>query len=148
MLKSKQVPIEFQSKQKKYKKYHKLKPKTSVVSLTTRERGNFYCTSTVADATVKQLVAVLKLIKPKMKTFSRKSRLRFYPVVDVMLTRKPKDIRMGRGKGVPTEKVAVLKSGSPIFKLKGLKSKHSNSVYDTCLPKAFVRSSKINTSKW
>jgi large subunit ribosomal protein L16 len=37
-----------------------------------------------------------------------------------MLTRKPRDVRMGRGKGSPSLKVYPLKAGKIIFEIKGI----------------------------
>jgi large subunit ribosomal protein L16 len=37
-----------------------------------------------------------------------------------MLTRKPRDVRMGRGKGSPTVKVYPLKAGKIIFEFKNV----------------------------
>lgn len=147
MLSSKKVPLEFQVNQKKFKKYHKIKIKNSLSSCSVQDRGALFCSSATTNLSIKQLVAVLKIVKPEMKISSKKSRLTLYTKVDTILTHKPKDIRMGRGKGVPIERVAFIQNGQPVFKLRGIKKIDAFSIYKKCIPKFSVKSKFID-NQW
>lgn len=148
MLSSKKVPLEFQVKPKKFKKYHKIKIKNSFNNYTSKKRDLIFSASNTCVANGKQLVAVLKIVKPEMKISSKRSRLKLYTKVDTILTQKPKDIRMGRGKGVPIDRVALIQNGHTIFKLKGVSSFDTLKIYEKCSPKFVTKIKYINTKQW
>lgn len=64
--------------------------------------------------TLKPLKAVVRIFKWFVKTHSAetslKLKLNLFP--DFVLTSKPKEMRMGKGKGAPDKKVAIIKGGS------------------------------------
>ena len=143
MLNSKQVPLEFQTKPKKFKKYHKIKLKNSSTSLPANKDGFVFCGLDKAYLTVKQMLVILKILKPQMKKIGRSCLVSIKPVLDNLLTKKPKDIRMGRGKGLATERVAIYKAGSPIFKLLGLTETQASKIFRLCIPKFATKSAYI-----
>jgi large subunit ribosomal protein L16 len=69
------------------------------------------------NLTNEQLISAIKSIKRviKKKNFLIIKVLPFWS-----LTRKPRDVRMGRGKGNPTLKVFPLKAGKILFEVKGV----------------------------
>jgi large subunit ribosomal protein L16 len=149
MLSSKQVPLEFQTKPKKYKKAHKIKPKSSFSSVSCNNYSGLhvFCGLDTAYLTVKQMQAVLKIIKPQMKRIGKRCKVMITPIMDTILTKKPKDIRMGRGKGLPTERVGVYRGGHVVFGLSGLTEKEANKIYSLCSPKFAVPAKIIQINK-
>lgn len=135
LLKSKQIPLEFQTNPKKFKKYHKIKYKVlKTNSSTLSDKGSTFKTTKHAFFSLKQIVTILKLLKPNLKSF-RLSRIKFKVKFDTILTKKPKDIRMGRGKGAPSERVFNSQGGKTIFSLYGLPLSESKRVLFTCSKK-------------
>lgn len=133
---SKQVKIEYNDVyQTKFKKYHKIKYKSSINFVTTSKNFTFV-SKNLLYMPVKQFATVLKIIKPSMKKVSRVCTLNIYAYPTVMLTKKPKDIRMGRGKGAATEKVAVI-GNKELFSLQNLNDKEATKIFDKCTPKIF-----------
>lgn len=148
MLSSKKVPLEFQVKQKKFKKYHKIKIKNSIQSYSCLNNyDTLFCSKNSINLTIKQLTTVLKIVKPEMKEASKKTRLKLYTKVDTILTHKPKDIRMGRGKGVPIDRVAFIKNGQMLFKLKGARKSTTSKIYNKCLLKFATKAKNIEINK-
>ena len=72
------------------------------------------------NLTTEQLSASIKSLKRIIK---KKNFLIIRVSPFWMLTRKPRDVRMGRGKGNPTLKVYPLKAGKIIFEFKGVSEK-------------------------
>lgn len=64
-----------------------------------------------------QLISAVKSIKRIIK---KKNFLIIKTIPFWSLTQKPRDVRMGRGKGNPTLKVFPLKAGKIIFEIKGV----------------------------
>jgi large subunit ribosomal protein L16 len=69
------------------------------------------------NLTTEQLTAAIRSLKRviKKKNFLIIRTLPFW-----MLTRKPRDVRMGRGKGNPSLKIYPLRAGKIIFEIKGI----------------------------
>jgi ribosomal protein L16/L10AE len=145
LLRSKQVPLEFSSDPKKFKKYHKIKFINTVTDVTVHQQGIMFLLNKHANLTPKQLLTFLKLLKPELKKV-RGARVHLDIKLDTVLTKKPKDIRMGRGKGAPSEKVSVLKAGSNLFTIYGVSHEKAEVILDLCLPK-LSKSFKINKGK-
>jgi len=101
----------------KFKKYFKIKYKNNnIYERDLIHFGNFGLKSLGnCNLTSEQLTSSLKAIKRviKKKNFLIIKALPFW-----MLTRKPRDVRMGRGKGSPAIKVYPLKAGKIIFEFK------------------------------
>src|SRR5688500_18898945 len=116
LLRSKQVPLEFHADPRKFKKYHKIKYAQSKIYTSTQVGGTSLIVNENKAFTSKQLLVLLKLLKPLLKTV-KSSRVKLSIKLDDVLTKKPKDIRMGRGKGAPTDRVFNLKSGCDLFTL-------------------------------
>lgn len=155
LLSTKQVPLEFQVEQKKFKKYHKIKYK-NIKPYISRQSGGFSLSSqSHLYIYLKKMLAILKTIKPAMKSIKnyryngkkRKCLLEFEPNMDSILTKKPKDIRMGRGKGVPSDKVNTYKMGVPLFTLYNLSSEQAAYILASCSKKFSSKSKVITNSK-
>ncbi len=103
----------------RFKKYFKIKYKNNnVYEHDLIHFGDFGLKSLGnCNLTSEQLTASLKTIKRviKKKNFLIIKALPFW-----MLTRKPRDVRMGRGKGSPAVKVYPLKAGKIIFEFKNV----------------------------
>jgi ribosomal protein L16/L10AE len=135
LLKSKQLPLEFQSNPKKFKKYHKTKYKVLNKKYSTlNNKAALFSISRHTSLTLKQILVILKLLKPDLKNF-RSSRVDFKVKFDTILTKKPKDIRMGRGKGAPSERVFTLQGGKYVFGLYKLPAIESKRILFTCSKK-------------
>lgn len=103
----------------KFKKYFKIKYKNNnVYEHDLIHFGDFGLKSLANyNLTSEQLTSAIKAIKRviKKKNFLIIKALPFW-----MLTRKPRDVRMGRGKGSPSIKVYPLKAGKIIFEFKNV----------------------------
>jgi large subunit ribosomal protein L16 len=104
----------------KFKKYFKIKYKNNnIFEHDQIHFGNLGLKSLKnCNLTSEQLSAAIKSIKRviKKKNFLIIKALPFW-----VLTRKPRDVRMGRGKGSPTLKVCPLRAGKLIFEFKNVK---------------------------
>lgn len=103
----------------RFKKYFKIKYKKNKIfqydsvhfgSIGLKSLGNCNLTSEQLQATVKSIKRIIK-----KKNFLIIKALPFW-----MLSRKPRDVRMGRGKGNPTLKVYPLRAGKIILEIKGV----------------------------
>ena len=107
----------------RYKKFFKIKNRPSNVLNDKLYSGCIGLKSLkTTNLTVNQLSAAIKslkrIIKKKNFLIIRTTPFRF-------LTAKPRDVRMGRGKGNPTHKVFPIKAGMLIFELKSIALKNS-----------------------
>lgn len=102
-----------------FKKYFKIKYKNNKVNQYDsihfgewglKSLGNCNLTAEQLSATIKSIKRVIK-----KKNFLIVKALPFWS-----LTRKPRDVRMGRGKGNPTLKVFPLRAGKIIFEFKAV----------------------------
>ena len=102
----------------RFKKYFKIKYSGNTAiqydslysgSIGLKSLGNCNLTSEQLTAAVRSLKRVIK-----KKNFLIIRTLPFW-----MLTRKPRDVRMGRGKGSPSLKIYPLRAGKIIFEIKG-----------------------------
>lgn len=82
-----------------------------------------------------QLNSVVKSIK---RIIRKKNFLIINSVPFFSLTRKPRDVRMGRGKGAPTTKIFPLRAGKIILELRNV---------DKNLAKRALKSASIKLSK-
>lgn len=144
LLKSKQVPLEFQSNPKKFKKFFRIKYKSILPYQSVRCGGQAFATKCQHYFTLKQLLVILKLLKPELKTVNRTGRVALNLNFDTTLTCKPKDIRMGRGKGAPSEKVAVLRGGANVAQLYGISRMRAGLFSKLIISKLAIRSHSLN----
>jgi len=145
LIKSKQIRLEFSSEPNKFKKYHKIKYSNSITSTSVKLGGISFIFSRHKQLNTKQLLVVLKIIKPMLKNVSSSGRIYLPIKVDTIITKKPKDIRMGRGKGAPHEKVFSARAGSPLFKLYNSPAVKAEEINRRCLfklPKSYSLNSK------
>lgn len=103
----------------KYRKYFKIKYKNNnALQYDSIHFGSVALKSlSQVNLTLEQLTAAVKSIKRiiKKKNFLVIRALPFWN-----LTRKPRDVRMGRGKGNPALKVFPVKAGKIVFEVRGV----------------------------
>ena len=122
------------NKQKKYPYYFKpfniKKLKEFNLNKYFAKRNIFYIRSLNSGyLTFSPLKAIIRLFKFFLKNYKLEDSLKYKLFVfpDFILTSKPKEIRMGKGKGTNYRKVAVVKAGQNILSLT-CKKKHKNLV--------------------
>jgi ribosomal protein L16/L10AE len=145
-LKSKQVPLEFSSLEKKFKKYHKIKYKNQISSIALKRGGSSLLIRDHSSFTPKQLLAIIKILKPALKTAGKQSRVLLDLHVDTIVTKKAKDIRMGRGKGTPSDKVSLKRAGSILQQVFGLSINEATRLNQLCSTK-IIHANYINAAK-
>lgn len=75
MLSSKKIPLEFQNNPQKFKKFHKIK-KEKLIKFSTRKNNVIsFIVRAIKFMPAKQLLSILKIIKPALKSISRRTRL-------------------------------------------------------------------------
>lgn len=102
----------------KFKKYFKIKYSSNSAQYDTIHFGSLALKSLEpCNLTSEQLNSAIKSIKRviKKKNFLIVKALPFWS-----LTRKPRDVRMGRGKGSPAVKVFPMKAGKVLFEFKNV----------------------------
>jgi large subunit ribosomal protein L16 len=111
--------MNFLSKIKKFKKQHKNKSK--ITDLFPKLIIGTYGLQTMVDKniTIEQFNLFIKLLKRCLKGFSKKNVFWIRKFPDIGITKKPKEIRMGRGKGAVVYKVAILKKGQIFLEIRG-----------------------------
>jgi ribosomal protein L16 len=109
--------MEFNSKPKKYKKYHRIVYK-GLIRYTKLLSGNFGL-RILRHLKLHSLTLtfLIKMLKKNLKGYNKKIKIRLRVFPDFGVTNKPKDIRMGRGKGLVTFKVCNVRSGTIFLEL-------------------------------
>jgi large subunit ribosomal protein L16 len=107
-----------QPKRTKYRKMHKMKMHGKATRGATLAFGSYGLKSTEgAWMTARQIeaarVAVTRYLKREGQVW-----IRVFP--DKPITKKPAEVRMGKGKGAPEYWVAVVKPGAMIFEVDGV----------------------------
>lgn len=107
-----------QPKKTKFRKQHKMVPKGTATRGTTLAFGSFGIKSLeTCWITSRQIeaarVAVTRFMKREGQIW-----IRIFP--DKPITRKPLEVRMGKGKGAPEFWVATVKPGTVIFEAEGV----------------------------
>lgn len=135
---SKKVPLTFKASVLKYKKYHHQKL-IKVKFSSSRRAGNCFCvvTSNTLRLKTSQLVAFAKVLRPMLKATRKKAGVQMFSYPLYPITQKAKDIRMGRGKGAVTGRVAQLAGGRSFMACKGLSSIELYRLYSCCFRSKF-----------
>lgn len=107
-----------QPKRTKYRKQHKMNPKGISVKGSTISFGTFALKSLeIGRITNRQLesarIAMTRYMKREGKVW-----IRIFP--DKPITKKPQEVRMGKGKGALDHWVAVVKPGRIMFEIDGV----------------------------
>ena len=111
--------MEFFSLNSKYKKYHKIKLNgTNRFSTLYFGKVGLIALKNLR-LTVSNLKFFFKITKKLLKPFNKKLIVKFRYFPHFSITKKPKDIRMGRGKGIVLEKVCYIKKGNVWIELVG-----------------------------
>lgn len=107
-----------QPKKTKFRKQHKMKAKGNATRGHTIAFGSFGLKSLeIGWITQRQLEAARVALTRYMKREGQ-SWIRIFP--DKPITRKPQEVRMGKGKGAPEYWVAVVKPGTIMFEADGI----------------------------
>ncbi|MEP7168307.1 MAG: 50S ribosomal protein L16 [Bacteroidota bacterium] len=107
-----------QPKKSKFRKQHKMKAKGNATRGSQVAFGSFGLKSLeTAWVTGRQLEAARVALTRFMKREGQ-SWIRIFP--DKPITRKPAEVRMGKGKGAPEYWVAVVKPGTIMFEADGI----------------------------
>jgi large subunit ribosomal protein L16 len=104
--------MNFFSKPKKFKKYFKRKTlPISLFSCLVNRNGYGLQSKINVKIKIDQFLLLIKLLKRCLKGFSKKNIfwLKIFP--DIGITKKPREIRMGRGKGPVSSKIAIVFKG-------------------------------------
>lgn len=109
-----------QPKRTKYRKQHKMKSKGIAVKGSTISFGSFALKSMdIGRITNRQIesarIAMTRYMKREGKVW-----IRIFP--DKPITKKPAEVRMGKGKGAVDHWVAVVKPGKIMFEIDGVPS--------------------------
>ena len=110
-------------KQTKFKKYRKIRIKRIEQRQTTLEFGSFGLrTLEGGKISSRQIEAVRRVITRKLKR-TGKLWIRIFPNTPV--TKKPVEVRMGKGKGAVDRWVAVVKPGTIIYEIGEARENHA-----------------------
>lgn len=126
MIPVKKLKLGFSFKEKKFKRYHLILESPAknkqIISLESLRNMSFFSIQAMKTCymTERQIISFLKLLKKELRVLSPKVKVRSFLVPYFTCTRKPKDIRMGRGKGVPTLRVFPVVKGSTLFEVKNI----------------------------
>lgn len=107
-----------QPKKSKFRKQHKMKAKGNATRGAQLAFGTFGLKSLeIGWITQRQLEAARVALTRHMKREGQ-AWIRIFP--DKPITRKPQEVRMGKGKGAPEYWVAVVKPGTVMFEAEGI----------------------------
>ncbi len=113
-----------QPKKTKYRKAHKGRIKGRAKGGTTLNFGSYGLKSLTAErVTSRQIEAARRAITRHMKR-AGKVWIRIFP--DVPVSKKPTEVRMGKGKGTPEFWAAKVKPGRIMFEIDGVSSEIAN----------------------
>jgi large subunit ribosomal protein L16 len=105
-------------KKTKFRKAHKGRIHGNAKGGTTLEFGNFGLKALEPDRiTARQIESARRVVTRCLKRVGRLW-IKIFP--DKSLTKKPAEVRMGKGKGSPEEWVAVIKPGRILFEIGGV----------------------------
>lgn len=111
--------MEFISSSTKFKKYHKIKSNQikRFFGLKFGSVGILLLQNLILE--ISNLKFIFKFLKKLLKFINKKLIIKFRYFPHFSITKKPKDIRMGRGKGAVIGKVCYLKKGSIFLEIIG-----------------------------
>jgi len=115
--------MEFNSNPKKYKKYHKVRYK-GLIRFNQLIFGKFGLKVLKhLKLDTKTLIFFIKILKRFLKIYDKGIKIVFRVFPDFGVTNKPKDIRMGRGKGIVAYKVCNIRCGTIFLELINVSNK-------------------------
>lgn len=134
-----------QLKEKKFKKYHKIKKKGLKslkihVNKKTFKKNYSLNSNENGLINIKELNAVNIILKKSLK----KKEFKLKILLDFITTKKPVETRMGKGKGPLDEKVCWVKKGQPIIVFNDINLKNKITTLKSIKKKISV-STSINT---
>nr|YP_009688838.1 ribosomal protein L16 [Cafileria marina]QEF30262.1 ribosomal protein L16 [Cafileria marina] len=125
-------------KQTKFNKYQKSRIKSCLENKSIKPRFGFFAIQALEQCklTSKQLTSIQKILQNKIKK-EAKVWLRCYP--DIPVTKKPTEVRMGKGKGSVHQWIAKIPKGKIIFEITGKNHNFIKKVLNNCLNKLPVK---------
>ena len=152
--KKKHVLTFFQSNQKKFKFYFKPRLFSNLILNKINIYASTYKNYILISLNsiylkIKQILSCLKLIKNLLKYFLIQENSTLFILIfpDFQLTKKPKEVRMGRGKGPLAEKIVLLKRNSGIFLLQNINKFYAIYILNQCKYRLPIRT-KIIYKYW
>ena len=120
-----------QPKKTKYRKAHKGRIRGKAKGGTTLNFGSYGLKAITAErVTSRQIEAARRAITRHMKR-AGKVWIRIFP--DVPVSKKPTEVRMGKGKGTPEYWAAKVKPGRIMFEIDGVPSDIAHTALNLCL---------------
>ena len=120
-----------QPKKTKFRKAHKGRVKGVATSATTLNFGTFGLKSLQAERiTARQIEAARVAMTRYMKRAGRVW-VRIFP--DIPVSKKPTEVRMGKGKGSPEYWVVRVKPGKIMFEVDGVSHEIAKAAFSSCL---------------
>ena len=147
-VKSKNLPIEFSCKEKQFKKYFKYKSKISLTDISTKTAPSCLIIIKEGDFNNKEIISFIKIVKPEIKKGGKKAAASLLMRVDNILTKKPKDTRMGRGKGAPSDKTHHGLAGAPLLTLHKITDSFSYNLLKKVHHKVKIKNNILHLKKW
>ena len=90
-----------------------------------------------------QLEALFKTLKKEMKKYNKKGKIWVNCFPHFSYTKKPNEVRMGKGKGNIVFYYSLVKKGTVIIEIKGLTETEALKVLTVCMPKLPFKSKII-----
>lgn len=128
--------MEFFSDVKKYKKYFKIKYKVILRYPVLSSSSSFgFLILKSFNMTINQFKICWKTIKRYIKKKNKEIKIRFRVFPDKIITKKPREIRMGRGKGLVFGRIAPVKAGTIILEFSNLSERQAFFLFNKCVKK-------------
>lgn len=129
-------------KQVKFRKYRKIRIKRTAFGLSKPKHGKYALKSLEGgQVSARQIEALRRVITRKTKR-TGKVWIRIFPNVPV--TSKPTEVRMGKGKGSVTKWVAVVKPGTILYELGGVRENLAKDALISAGKKLGIRSTFVS----
>lgn len=107
-----------QPKRTKYRKQHKGRNRGLAYKGSTLSFGSFGLKSTMSGRLTNRQIEAARIAMTRYMKREGKVWIRIFP--DKPITKKPQEVRMGKGKGAVDHYVAVIKPGCIMFELDGV----------------------------
>ena len=107
-----------QPKRTKWRRNHLVRPKAKASRLVTVAFGEYGLRATQGGYLSNRQLEAARVVLSRFTKKAGKAYIRVFP--DVGITKKPAEVRMGKGKGAPDHWAAVLKPGMILFEVGGV----------------------------
>jgi large subunit ribosomal protein L16 len=125
-------------KRYKYRKAHKGRVKGIATKGETICFGKYGLKAKeVGRITARQIEATRKVLRKKMRVFNGKVWIRIFP--DIPVTSKPKEVRMGKGKGSVSHWICRVKPGKVLFEISDIEYMVAKDIFRSASLKLPIR---------